>query len=354
MSSKLAIALGVLAAIVAITFWRLKVENTADQRGDQLQVSLPSIDVEKVTTLEVSAPDRTAVVLQKVEEGWRVNSPIDAKASTSALDAAMEKLKELEATGLAASRKENHERLEVTEDKAIHVVAKNGDQVVADLLVGAYRGGNTMVRQPGKDEVATVRGSIRYAFDKDLKDWRDRNINDLDADQIVAVTFEGPKGKVSLVRDGDAFKQGPEDKAIEKFDAQKAKSIISSAAKLTASDFAKEGTTPEASGLGETATVVTLQLASDAGQSQVVVRVGNKVDSNYYLQKDGDEVLYLVSSFVGERLSAGPDDFVAAEKPPAAASGSMPGQMPGQMPGHMLGHAPGQPAPQVVYPDHAQ
>ena len=155
MSSKLAIALGVLAAIVAITFWRLNVEQTSDQKGDRPQVSLPSIDPEKVTVLEVSAPSRTAIVLQKSEAGWRVKTPVDAKASTSALDAAIEKLKELEVTGLAASRKENHERLEVTDDKAIHVIAKNGDQVLADLLIGAYRGGNNGRHQTNQKTIAS-------------------------------------------------------------------------------------------------------------------------------------------------------------------------------------------------------
>ena len=177
-----------------------------------------------------------------------------------------------------------------------------------------------------------------------------RTINDIEADQVVAATFEGPKGKVTLVRDGEDFKQGPEDAPIEKFDAKKAKSIITSAANLSASDFAKEGVTPETAGLGEGATVVTLQLASDAGESQVVLRVGNKAENNYYLKKDGDDVLYLVSSFVGERLSAGPDDFVAAEKPPAPAmpQGMPPGMAQG-MPG-MPGMPPGHPPTQVVMP----
>lgn len=325
MSSKLAIALGVLVVLTGITVLQFNAEETADKKGATVSVEIPRADKDAIDHLEVTAPGKEPVTLVKGEAGWQLTAPVSAKAADTAMKTALDKLAELEVTAVAATRAENHERLEVSEDKAIHVIAKHGEEVLSDLWIGAYLSGNTMVRKQGDVPVAAVKGSIRFAFDKEVKEWRDRKVLELDTAEVQALSLTSGGQTLRFVRDGEKFKQADGEAPIPEFDPAKVKSVVGSVTSLRAVDFAKPDVTPEQAGLDEAnASVVTLEMASDAGPGQVVLRIGKKSGSNYYLQHEGDDVVYLISSFMAERLTKGAEAFkkdpAPAEPPPAAAA----------------------------------
>ncbi|MEM9731403.1 MAG: hypothetical protein AAF997_22710, partial [Myxococcota bacterium] len=62
--------------------------------------------------------------------------------------------------------------------------------------------------------------------------------------------------------------------------------------------------------------------------------------SEYYLQRKGDPTIYLVSSYLANRLQPGPEAF---ERPPEPAAPPTPQALPGQMPGQ-----PNQLPPEVM------
>ena len=343
MSSKLAIALGVLIVLIGVTVLQFNAEKAADDRENSDELTLPKLEKEKIDQLEVAAPGKPKVVVKHEGDGWLVVDPVRAPASQNAVDTALDKLVGLEVTGTAATKASNHEVLEVTADKGIHVVAKNGEEVLADLWIGSYRGGNTMVRKEGDESVAAVQSAIRYAFDKEVKEWRDRTVTDEEVDQIARLTLKTPEETIVLVRDGDTFKQAEGETPIENFDASKARSLVSSVARLSTVDFAKDDITPEAAGTAEgELALVTVELDGDAGTQQIVLKLGKKVDSHYYLQREGRDELFLVSSFIGNRLSAGSkelqksaEDNTAVATPTPAMPG--PGAGPhGQLPPELL------------------
>ena len=112
--------------------------------------------------------------------------------------------------------------------------------------------------------------------------------------------------------------------------------LVASAARMTAVDFAPNDTQRDSAGVGETPDgLVTLTTGGDAGVQQIVLRIGKKLDQNYYLVRDGNQPVYLVSSFVGEQLLPTAAKFAKQEAAPAAA-GAMPpggaGMPPGMMP----------------------
>lgn len=326
MSNKLAIALGLLVVLAGATLMLSKSRQSEDQQANTEGVVLPSVDKDTIDRLEVAAPGKPPVTLVKAGEGWQLESPAaGAEAAQTALDTALTKLSELEVGAVAATKATNHERLEVTEDKAIHIVAKQGDTTVADLLVGAYVSGNTMVRQAGQDAVAAVRGSIRFAFDKDVKEWRNRSMLELDTSAVQALTLATADQTLKFVRDGEAFKQVEAKKPIKDFDPGKVKSLVSSLASLRAADFPKDGTTEETMGLATPAVTATLELNSDAGPNQVVLTVGNKnaPTTHRFARIAGNDTTYVMAAFVAERLLKGEKGFVKepAQPPPASAAG---------------------------------
>ncbi len=156
--------------------------------------TLPALKKDEITSLEIENPKKGNVTLSKTDGNWSVTAPLTAKADQGAVDAVLEKLSELEVTGVTASRKENHARLEVDAAQAIRVKVKQGEKLVADLFLGATKSGGTMVRSEGQDTVLSVKGAIRYPFDKDLKSFRDRVILDLDAKDLSGLSLSSAKG----------------------------------------------------------------------------------------------------------------------------------------------------------------
>lgn len=350
--NRLLTAIVVLAGLLAITVWQFNKREAEDAKPSDIVAKLPDVKKDDVTELTVQSPGKPAITMKKVDGAWKVTAPVAADGDKDAIDTALSKLDELQAVAVAATKPENHERLEVTEAKGVHVSAKQGDKVVADLWLGAYLSGNTMVREQGAVNVMTAKGSIKYGFDKELKEWRDRVIVDTPADQVTAATFSNQNGTWKFVKEGSDWKQAPGEKEIKEFDASKVGTMVSAVASLRANDFAAEGVTAETAGVGASPVgTVTLQVTSDAGNSQILVRVGNKQDVNYYAMREGKEPIYVVSQYSGERMLPTVDKF--AKDPPKAAAATpgmvpvspkkvVPGAAPGiaeaMMPGHGHGH----------------
>jgi hypothetical protein len=263
------------------------------------------------------------LTVKKADGVWKLTAPIATDADKEAVETALTKLEELDAIGVAATKPENYDRLEVSDAKAVHVIAKQGDKVLADVLIGTYLSGNTMVREQGAANVATSKGSIKYAFDKDLKEWRDRSIVDVPVDQVQQIAFKNKNGAWAFVKEGTEWKQAPGEKAIPEFEGSKLTSLVSAIAGLRANDFAADGVTAETAGVG--AATVTLTAGGDAGVKETLVRIGNKKDSNYYAMREGKAPIYLISEYVGERLIPTADKF--AKDPPKPAAAVPPGKM---------------------------
>lgn len=305
------VAFVVLAALLGITVWQFKARDAEDQRAADVTVTLPTIKKEEVDELSISAPEKTPVSFKKVEDKWRMTAPLSSDADASAIDTALSKLAELEVIGVAATKPESHESLDVVEGKGIHVVAKGAGKTLSDVLIGAYRSGNTIVREPSSDVSAVVKGSMRYAFDKVVKDWRDRTVSGLTAEQVTAITFQNSEGTFNFVKEGSEWKQAPGDKKIPDFESGKIVSLVGTATSMRANDFATEDQTADSVGVGDKPVgKVILTTSGDAGSQQVVLLVGNKRNDGYYLKNEAKEPIYVVSDFAGSRMLSGRDKFV--------------------------------------------
>ena len=347
---------------------------------------LPEISRDAITSVTITRPgdgdEPETVTLGKVGDVWRVTAPIDADADETAIDTVLDKLSELEVQGIAATNPENHERLEVA-DNGIRVEVKAGDEVIANLIIGAYRSRNTMVRVEGQDTVVTVRGSIKYAFNKELKDWRNRRVANEDPADVVAARFESENGVFEFLRNAESeWVQAEGAEEIERFGPTKVQSIVSSIARMRAVNFADEGVTREATGLDTPSGTVTLTIRSGSdsdadaegdaeaeaegdaegdaeGEAEasatrtIVLRVGapSGEDENgeRYLEREGDATVYVVSNYLADRMRPDIEKFQAPEpgsEPEEPPGGMMPG-LPGLPPG-IPGHGgPGGGNPQI-------
>jgi Domain of unknown function (DUF4340) len=302
--NRLLFASALLVALLGLTIWKWKAQQVEYTKPADVTVSLPKLSVSEISQLELTTPGNPTIKLEKQASGaWRMKAPVAAEADKGAVETAVAKLAELEVLGVAATKAESHALLEVTEDKATHVVAKHGPKLLVDLLIGRYRSGNTSVRQQGATLVASVKGSIKFAFDKTVKDFRDRTIVEVAAEKVQSARFVSANGAFAFVSEAGAWKQAPGEKPIASFDAEQVKAIVAAAANMTASDFAPADLTADAAGLGS-APLASVQLVAttDLGTEEISLSLGRKLDNGYYLSRKGKDPIYMVSEFVGDRL----------------------------------------------------
>lgn len=315
MSKKVSSAIAVLVVLAGLLLWQSSAEDAGDHQAPGLTVELPKFERDKVDALEITSPENGVVKLEKGSDGWRVTAPLAAPAAQATVDTALDKLAALTVVGVAATKADNHARLEVDDEKALKISVGQGGGEAATLKIGVYRSGNTMLRVADAALVASVEGSIRFAFDKALKEWRNREITKLEVASVQRVQFESDKGTVVLEKDGETFKQAEGQTPIEKFDPVKAKSVVGSVCSLRAVDF-QAAPDLEALGLGAAPKGrVTVTVGGDKPETLVVL-VGEKKDNYYYAKRADSPVVYTVSAFMGERLGAGPEDFVKEEPKP--------------------------------------
>jgi Domain of unknown function (DUF4340) len=315
--NRLVVAVVVLGALLGLTLFLFN-QRAAEDSGPTVvaTVKLPALKKEDLDALEVTVPGKPKVKLTKQGDKWGLTEPVAAAADQSAVTAALDKLAELEVVGTAATKSENHATLEIDDAKAVRVTASKGGKPLLDLLIGGYRSGNTMARKHGEAVVATVKGSIKYAFDKDVRDWRDRSIVEVSADDITQITFENAGGVFKLVQEAGAWKQAPGEPAIPGFDPEQVKAIVASAASMNASDFA------EAAPAGPEAPLGSVAMSVGTPGQRIVLRVGPKKGDDYLVVREGQAPVYLVSAFVAERLLPTADKFAKPADPAAPAADS--------------------------------
>lgn len=324
------IAVGGVAffVLLGVTLWAVKSRDRQPTGSGEV----PSIELDKeaITSLEITRPENERVVLSSIDGVWRVTEPLDAAADQNNAEAALNRLADLNIARVVATKPENYARLQVDDANAVHVIAKAGEETLVRLVVGKYGNGMTMLRIDDHTEVFGATGSLRYAFDREVKSWRDRMVVRVDAANVQAIRFESANGTFEFQREGDGWVAVEGAEALEDFDSKQVTGSLSTAARLTASDFAPEDTSPARAGLTEPQATVKLTLADDP--NPIVLELGQSTDQagELYLRREGDPTIYVVSTYLADRLRPDAKSFGTPEAPPAPAQApAMPGMPPG-------------------------
>ena len=194
-----------------------------------------------------------------------------------------------------------------------------------------------MVRIGDRPEVFGASGSLRYAFDRELKAWRNRKIVSLESSNVQSIRFESSKGKFEFQREQDGWKAVEAPKALRQLDPKKVTALVSMAARLTATDFAPEDISAARAGLNEPAAQVTI-IAKDESQP-IVLELGDETGNagELYLRRQGDPIIYVISKYLADRLRPGVEAFEpSAAQAPSAPDAAQGRQPPPQLPPEVM------------------
>ena len=321
------IAIGALLffVLLGLLAWAINARNRPTSRSDEL----PTIDIDetKVTRLEITRPGEEVVVLSRDGDVWRVIEPLAAEADRGNVESAMKRLGELRIRRIVATKVDNYARLQVDDENAVRVVVVAGEEPLADLRIGKYGNGMTMLRVDERSEVFGASGSLRYAFDRELRAWRDRRVVSVNADDVQQVRFASPNGVFAFERTENGWSALEGKKALGSFDANQVNGRLSTLARLIASDFAAEDVSEARAGLTEPSAKVSLRLAGEAGPIELELGATTDEGDELYLRRKGRPTIYVISQYLADRLRPDADAFQAPAAPP-----SPPPAMPGAPP----------------------
>lgn len=302
---RLAIAAIVLLVMGGLSVWAVRTQSGDSPLAADDTPTLPEIDRDAVTEVEIRRPgDEGPIRLVKDGENWRLAAPLEAPAAKSTMDTLLDKLTELNVKGVASSNPNAHGRLEVDDEKGVRVIARAGGNELIDFRIGAFRSGSTLIRLEGQDQTLMVGGSLKFAFNKPANDFRERAIVTLEPDDVREASFTNENGTFHFRKGDDGWEQvlGDGGRAIERFDAGKVSTSVSSIARLRASGFAAPEVTKEAAGFEDENTPRVVLVAGE-NEERITLRIGNEVeDGARYVMREGDETLFTVSRFMAERL----------------------------------------------------
>lgn len=337
--NRLAIASVALVVLVGGLYFGIKSRDEALTDSAAETPSLPNITADAIREIAITRPGQPTVRLVKQGDTFRVAAPVQAATDTGVVNTAIEKLTGLEFVTVAATNVANHATLEVDDAHAIRVVLTGASGPLADLRVGAFRGGNTMIRVGTSNDVIAVRGSIKFAFNRELREWRDRTVVDADATNVRAISIVNELGTYAFERNAsDEWVQSAGQTPIERFSGQKVETLVAALAHLRANDFAADGAT---TGLATPSSTVTLTVRTGGGEAdagvaatteQIVLLMGGTAEgTDVYVQRQGNPLVYTVAAYAGGRLRPELSAFQA--DPPSDAGTPEPAAMPPGGPG---------------------
>jgi hypothetical protein len=306
-------------------------------------LALPEADVGAITKIEIDTPpkdgaaegDKGKVTLVKDGEHWKLTSPVEAAANDKNVEQLLENLKALKVKEVIAKDDATHEQYELTDGKAIHVVAYKGDAKAVDLYFGKSGTRGQMVRVAGTPGVFTADGYSSFLYTREVKNWRETKVASFNAENVVSATIENEHGKLSFSKndgkwtgsftgrtEGGALK-AKADKDWKDFDPKKVDEMIRAYKDLKAVDFADAKAETGLDEPIENGGVVTFTLKDKGGD--VTIKVGKvQKGQNRFAVKEGDPVEVVLSSWSADWATADKAKFEA--KPEGAGGGGGEGE----------------------------
>jgi len=293
--------------------------------ADLPKVGVPKDDVEKITKVEIKNADKGDVTLEKKGDTWELVKPVAAKANAANVRSLLDNMKEFKLKEPIDRTTGTYGQYELTDEKAVHVVAYKGAEKALDMYFGKSGSRGQMARVGGQDGVYIAGGYSSYLYTREAKNWREMSILKFEDANAIQVEVENKNGKLSFSKNDDKWsgafaprdKKGklekPE-KKWEKFDEAKVKDLLRAYKNLNAEDFGDAKSDTGIDAAAENGGVIHIVLKDNAGDYTIKVGKTSKASSRFAIKEGGDGTVYVLSSWSADWAVAEPKKFEKSEK----------------------------------------
>lgn len=246
-------------------------------RSDEKFIDLELASLGKIV---IQAKDDPALVMERKDGSWILPDHFDFPVSSTKLDHLTGKLFGITkpwpvgTTGVAAKRFKVAD-----EDFERKITFSKGQEEVATLLIGTSPGFKKVHARLASEEAIYAIDFSSYEASVKPQDWEDKDLLDLDPDEIVRVEMDG----VRLMRDGDALTVSDVGEA-EETDPSGVNTLLSKLSKPTFLEVLGTEDKPE---YRQDTPVLAYTLEMKSGEA---------IDYTYSQPKEGDDFILKVSS----------------------------------------------------------
>jgi hypothetical protein len=292
--------------------------------ADLPAIGVPKDDVDKITKIEIRNAEKSEVTLEKKGDTWELVKPVSAKANATNVRSLLDNLKELKVKESIDRTAATYEQYELTDQKAVRVVAYKDAEKAMDLFFGKSGSRGQMVRIGGKEGVWVAGGYSSYLYTREAKNWRETSILKFEDANAIQVEIENKNGKFSFSKNDDKWagtfaprdksgKLGAPEAKWEKFEESKVKDMLRAYKTLNAEDFGDEKSDTGLDAATEHGGVIHIVLKDNAGDFTLRVGKASKGSSRFATKEGGDGTIYVLSSWSADWATAERKKFEKAE-----------------------------------------
>jgi hypothetical protein len=306
---------GVVLVALAGGLWYVNREKP-EERPERLTDPWTAIQRDQVTRFVIDpAGDAPAIELEKRDDKWFMNQPGRGPADENQVTSMLSSFADMHVASVAAQETASHAALEVDAEHAVHLQIFRGSTKLFDGWVGKDLDGGTAVRFEGSPRVYRVTGLERFRLQNAPREWRNRQITNVERSHVRWVQWQDPTGTYRFDRNNDTWTAATTNPAIARLDTARVNQLVTNLIALNATDFAADNA---ATGISDSSPSFTIDV--DNGP-QIVLRVGqNSGDDGVYVKRNDSDVVFIAS-----RSTAGAIDFdptsVQTPLPPEGGTG---------------------------------
>jgi hypothetical protein len=275
-TKSLAVIFVVLLVLTAAVKW-----SSGPAASDAFRSNLVEVDTAQVNKMVIENPVNPTLTFQRNDQQWTVsgntqeNYPADASGVTRAIN----RLNDLKVNAVATRNPEKFTRYKV-DSTGIKISLYDDNDLLNSILIGApqragQRSMNTYVRLADEDAVYTVEVFLQSTFSRELNDWRDKVVWDVDQSNISRVDFLYPADSSFTIEKVDTQNWVSDGDSLSYTEVN---SVLSRLDRVNASDFADSVST-DAFGTEKYA----LQIELSGGERRRLRLKDTPADSTVYL-----------------------------------------------------------------------
>ena len=256
----------------------------------------PDFKTEQAASIEIKTKGKTFSCTKK-EGRWIVAfDGNDYPADKEGIENIFTTVKGMHRENVVSTDPAKYPVFELDKENGVEVkLSKADNSLIAHFFVGKNGPDlfSTYIRVEGEKEVFLLGGILNAAFQKELKDWRDKTIFNLKAEDIVNVDLISHKKKTSLKKDAKGnWEMAAPEKAKVKKDVMEG--MVNTLATLKAYDF-EDGAALKVAGLINPATKIQITMKDN---STFILLIGKEKDSSKrYVKRDDNPTVFLVQNF---------------------------------------------------------
>jgi len=300
MRFKVTLTLVAILIILGIAVYLFERGGVREQQGASLKVAVfPAFKTGQAAAIEIKTRGKSVSLIKK--DNWKVAlNEGYYPADKSEVENIFKTVNNMQRESIVSTDLNKYPLFELDPVNGVEVkISKSDHTPLAHFFVGKNGPDliSTYIRVEGEKEVLLLSGMIKPAFDKELKDWRDKTIFNLKAEDIVKVDLISDKKKTSLEKDAQGnWEMAAPEKATVKKDI--VEGMVNTLATLKAYGF-EDGAELKVAGLINPATKFQITMKD---HSTFILLIGKEKDSSKRYVKRGDNP----TVFLVQNLDLGP------------------------------------------------